>query len=461
MASKGNGIGVTINKDMLIDDTITVPMNVDISADINSNRYPMLYIGSNCTKVFDCVSKQCSFNAIGLKPTPATYRSGLIGWDFHGDSSYDADSALMNCRVQLMETGVVIRGRNVRVYDSFFGHCKYGVYYDLPSGATQLRGCDIKRCRFHGIGEEADLKLVDCSAIYNHFGGGTNITIQDCIADQGCAFFDGYASALLMSGNFVESFEGSLLKLEVPSGESYNDWVISNNVFRGKSGSTTYGETAGRPTNIISMTNCKRLLFSNNDVSYAYDEGIVLDTVINSQFSNNTFRALGQYDASNRFAFKLTSCTDITITNNTSVEDEVATNGIALCKSSDSSSAIIFGNRRFRTVTATVIPTSRNEYQQISTATTGVVTDLTHDTFPDGSYFVLCSNLGASWLLTKQGSYINASPFVTTSKIDYLYVAGSLSANPSTFQFKIKELTIASGTYTDKDNESLVIKAIL
>lgn len=454
VASKSNGIGVTINKDMIIDATITVPMNVDISADINSNRFPLLYITPNCAKVFDCIDKQNSFNAIRIKPTPSAYRDDLIGWDFHGDESYNVDSALINCGVQLMHKGVVCRGRNLRIYNSFFGHCKYGVYYDFPVGATQLRGCEIKNVRFHGIGEEADLKFVDCSAIYMKSNAGTNITIQDCICDQGGTFFEGYASVMLMQGNFVESFAGPLLKCDLPVGTTVADWNITGNVFKGKSGTTTYGETAGLPENLIYLKNKNRVSFTNNTLSYSQHEGVVLDSVTNSLFSGNTFRVLSASDFSRRVAFLLSDCSENSISDNMSTDDSTT---IVLAKSADSSSAFVGGNNvRFSGISG-VTQLQTDNFYSFATITAGTETNLTYNDIPNGRYHILSSVLGGSWVMTKNGSYVNITPSTTPSRIDYMNISKNTTNDKLTFS--VKRFTISGETWTDVTG-ALVINKI-
>ena len=452
VASKANGIGVTINKDMIIDATITVPMNVDISADITSNRYPLLYIGSNCTKVFDCIGKQNSFNAIRIKPTPSAYRDDLIGWDFHGDESYNVDSALINSGASLMGKGVVCRGRNLRISDSFFGHCKYGIYYDFPAGASQLRGCDIKDTRFHGIGEEADLKFVDCSAIYmkNSFA---NLTIQNCIADQGGTFFEGYASVLLMEGNFVESFAGALLKCEVPSGTAVAEWNITGNVFKGKSGTTTYGETAGLPENLIYLKNKNRVSFTNNTLSYAQYEGVVLDTVTDSLFSGNNIRILGQSDSLRRIAYKMTACSDNTISNNMATDD--TENTVTLAKSTDGSSAYVIKNERFANPSGVSLLQIDN-FVLYANATAGTESTVNSNNMPNGRYLILSPTLG-TFAMIKNGSYMSFTPYVTSSYINYMFISKNAQ---NILTFHVKRYTFADGTLTDQTGSLSISRMI-
>lgn len=442
-----NGKTVIISRTMLVDSTITVGDRVNIVSPYSNGYRPRIIAGQNCAKLFDCVGVQNRFEGLRIRNYQSAYRN-FVGFDFHGNAQYDIDTDVIDCYVMFADKGAIVRGRNVKFLNSGFTHCRYGISYEFPSGASQIRGCQIDNCRFHGIGEEEDLKFVDCSAVYVGDTNGSfdaNITIRNCICDQGCTLFDGYTTNLLLEGNFIESYEGPLLNLHANSFTNMVSCKIIGNTFKGKDGGMPWGETAGRPDNMVLLSNVGRVEFSQNTICYCEYAPVVLDGVKFSSFEENIFYNISRSDASQRYAYMLTGCSDIKIANNFDASDVAGTNGI--CKSADNSSANIENNARFTVASGVVISRSRKYYYPMYSGTTGTETTLKLADLPNSVFLVRRTDSATAWMVEKNDSYLAMSPKLNAGATNIDYLTHTVSAD-GYITFNVNRCVIATNTYS-------------
>ena len=150
-----HGIRIHINNNMLIDEQINIPSDVTICGTRNNGSWPSILIGDNVQTVLNLTGVRNVLLNFGIRPADNTYHSGVIGVKVNGNSNGDADPIIKDLIFYLIETGIKTTGRNTYVEACDFSHCKIGVdFTDLP---TSARGMIVDSCRFHGIGEEADL----------------------------------------------------------------------------------------------------------------------------------------------------------------------------------------------------------------------------------------------------------------------------------------------------------------
>lgn len=438
---------VTINKTIRLNATITVPSRVNIVATKYNEFYPKIVAGSACTLLFDCVGVQNYFENLHIM----NYTNGVrvyrayTAFDLHGNEIYDVDSYFYGCHIGYAEKCVIVRGRNVKFFDCGFSHSKYGVYYDFPAGATQLRGCEIEGCRFHGIGEEDALKFVDCAGIYIQTTASSNLTVRNCICDQGGTFIEGFARTVLIENNFVESFGSPLLKIENTGTTSNSDSMqIVGNVFKGRIGTTSYGESVNYPDNLVSITNAEGVLFSNNCLVNSYKQAILLDSVVRSSFSENLFTNISN-SSTYRYAFDIKSCTNVYIHNNTNSSSA----GLYLCKGDLSypSTVDIRNNIKFSNPSNIALTGGKNYYQLYS-GTSGAETTLTPSDIPQGYFFVRRNDNATVWFMVKIGNYISSPAFMAgnSDTVDFLY--HTIDPDTEKITFKIKRLTTATNTWS-------------
>lgn len=438
-----NGKTVIISHTMLVDSTITVGDRVNIVSPYSNEYRQRIIAGQNCAKVFDCVGVQNRFEGLWIRNYQSVYRN-FVGFDLHGNAQYDIDTDIVDCHVSYADKGAIVRGRNVKFLNDGFSHCRYGISYEIPVSASQIRGCQIDACRFHGIGEEEALKFINCSAIYANDLPG-NLTIRNCIADQGCTFLDGFPAVLLMENNFIESFEGALLNLHRDSFANMTSCKIVGNIFKGKDGMTSYGESAGRPDNLIAMTNVGTVDFSQNTICYCEYAPIVLDGVKFSNFAENIFYNISRSDASQRYAYMLTGCSNIKITNNFDASDVAGTDGI--CKSTDNSSANVENNYRFTTSSGVVISNPRKFYYQMYSGTTGTQTTLKLADLPNGTFIVRRTDGATAWMVEKNDNYLAFSSRMNESATNIDYLTHTVSGD-GYITFVANRYNIAANTYS-------------
>lgn len=309
---------IKITKDIFIDSRITVPAYVRFDGNTHNELYPYVIAGENCDIVFDCISCGNVFKDFGIKNYNSDYRlfKGIV---FNGDSRYNVDSEVDNMSFSTMDECVVVKGRNCKIINSFFGQSRIGIHFDLPAESTQYRGLQVEYCRFHEIGSFADLGWFENSAcVWIHENTWSNLTIRNCIADQSGTFFYGYCTNGIIENNFVESFKKTIINftgIGIPA--NIASLLIDGNSFNGKYGSVLPGVTVDMPEHIIEVSNTSRINITNNIIRTCKYEMITLDSTRQMLISGNTFINAGTADPSRNTAILCDNVEYINIIGNT------------------------------------------------------------------------------------------------------------------------------------------------
>ena len=314
-----HSVPVKITKDILVNSTITVPSYVRIDGSTNYEYYPYVIAGPGCQTVFNCTGVCNIFKNFGIRNYEDSYRL-LTGIILSGDANYNVDSEIDNMYIRLMDTGVIAKGRNVNIHNSFFGQSRIGIYFDLPSAGTQYRGLQVENCRFHEIGSFADLNWFENSrCIHIQENVGSNLTIRNCIADQSGTFFYGYCTNGIIENNFVESYKKPIIDISgVGLPANVGNLMITGNSFNGKSGTVLPGVPIDNPEHIIKITNSGRINIDGNTIRNSKYEMVSLDTISQSSIGTNIFLNAGIDDANRRTAILLDGATYAYIANNVS-----------------------------------------------------------------------------------------------------------------------------------------------
>jgi hypothetical protein len=192
--------------------------------------------------------------------------------------------------------------------------CNHVVGFNNVTAATRLDGFTISGASGGGIG----------GGIYN-YGGGTNVTIENCIiknnsAGQGAGMCnDGTSTAsnpTVKGCTFTlnSAFQGGGVFNYGPSGNvggTYTNCVFDNN---GTSQGTALFNAVKKGTSTLSFTNCE---FKNHSANYNYavdnygEEATTKLSFVTCTFTNNSGGAIfnNNYNSTNNNTLTVTNCT--------------------------------------------------------------------------------------------------------------------------------------------------------
>lgn len=311
---------VLIPGDIFITDTVTVPSHVRIFSFSSEETAPTILCDENLITAFSCSGICNTFENFNIATSDLQYHS-MDGIVFNGNANKDVDSVVRNVTFRYVETGVIVKGKNVKIIDSTFSHNRYGVRYELEEGVTQYRGLQIENCNFHGIGEEADLNWFENSAaIWIRENYWSNLTIRNCNCVQGGTFFEGYGTNVVIEGCYVESYKEPCIKWGKSGlGRPYNTStvLITGNSFNGKHGQVSvdpYVEV-GYPVHIIEITGSGRMMISNNVMRFSDEEAIYMDGTSFAGIIGNAFTSQGMSE-SNQAAVYCPNCDNVSLDSN-------------------------------------------------------------------------------------------------------------------------------------------------
>lgn len=311
---------VLIPGDIFITDTVIVPSHVRIFSFSSEETAPTILCDENMTMAFSCSGVCNTFENFNIATSDLKYHA-MNGIVFNGNANKDIDSIVRNVTFRYVGTGVIVKGKNVKIIDSTFSHGQYGVKYELEEGVTQYRGLQIENCNFHGIGEEADLNWFENSAaVWIQENYWSNLTIRNCNCVQGGTFFEGYATNVVIEGCYVESYKETPIKWGASGlGLPYNTStvLIEGNSFNGKRGQVSadpYVEV-GYPVHIIEITGSGRMMISNNVMRFSDEEAVYMDTANFVGIIGNAFTSQGMSE-SHEAAVYCPSCSNVSLDSN-------------------------------------------------------------------------------------------------------------------------------------------------
>lgn len=320
-----NNVPVLLTKQYLISHYLDIPSNVKIFGFADNDTMPAIVLDNYCYAALHCEGVRNVFANFEIKPVSGTYQDQTTGIVCIG-SGDNVDSKILGVQIQLIEKGVEVRGRNVTIKDCIFSHCAYGIDFVLTQN-TQYRGLNVDTCRFHGIGEEADLNWFEnsaCIRIANNYW--TNLTVRNCVSEQGGTFFSGYCTSGLFLGNFVESYKKDIIdistdNLQLPGNGSA--LLFIGNSFNGKQGSVAPDITMPYPEHIINVNSFGRLNFIGNILRYSNSTAINLKDVTRTVINNNIFIGNDLGATGTKHAISLDT-SRVFIYNNTAESDNMA-----------------------------------------------------------------------------------------------------------------------------------------
>ena len=311
---------VLINGPILITGTVNVPSHVRIFGFSSEETSPSILCSDTVTTAFYCDGVCNTFENFNIAASDLQYHS-MNGIVFNGNANKDVDSVVRNVTFRYVGTGIVVKGKNVKIIDSTFSHGQYGVKFDLTEGITQYRGLQIENCNFHGIGEEADLNWFENSAaVWIKENYWSNLTIRNCNCVQGGTFFEGYGTNVVIEGCYVESYKEACIKWGKSGlGRPYNTStvLITGNSFNGKYGQVSvdpYVEV-GYPVHIIEITGSGRMMISNNVMRFSDEEAIYMDGTSFAGIIGNAFTSQGMSE-SHQAAVYCPSCDNVSLDSN-------------------------------------------------------------------------------------------------------------------------------------------------
>lgn len=288
-----------IENDIMINDTVTIPRYCAINGVYTNESSPIIYVNTGCSKAF-IMGVQTAAHDIYIKNITDDYRN-FTAFECEQTNAYDSDIEFDNVRISYAGKGIISTGRNIKINNCEFVHCRYGVYYDIDPNATQLRGLQIINCRFHGIGEEADIAFMQSAGIYIKNENSSNLVITGCMFDQGATAFEGYTCNLIFSNNFIESWGVSgqpLFYSVAPVNTTHpydgGTWLINGNKFIGKSGYDAMGIANHEfPEEFIHIENNGRIKIVDNVFQKSSKCFIYLKTTFDMEIANNEFLQTG------------------------------------------------------------------------------------------------------------------------------------------------------------------------
>lgn len=188
----------------------------------------------------------------------------------------DIDSFLDAVRISYANKGIVFRGKNASVKNSFFSHCVNCIELQQTSRDTENRGYIIESNRFHAWTGYAIENLINRSGV-------RNILIANNFADYGAGFYRGYVGETeLISNNVYCSGIGAYFRTNSNAG---HDKVISN-CFK------HYGEPVAR--GIYIEASCNKITIMDNVIEEFTHTGIDIgasaycDVLYNRIINNGT-----------------------------------------------------------------------------------------------------------------------------------------------------------------------------
>lgn len=397
-----NRIPVKIDKDIFIDATITVPNYVRIEGNTHYEYYPYIIAGPNCTTVLNCTGFCNILKDFGIKTQSGEYSSGLTGVVLWGDANFNVDSELDNLVFGTFDKSVVVKGRNAKIINCVFSYSRYGVYYDLSASGIQYRGLQVEGCRFHGIGNLSALNWFEDSAgirIEENVGG--NLTVRNCISDEGGTFFQGYCSNGLIENNFVESFKAPIIDIDgVGTPFNMGTLLISGNAFNGKYGTvSTGGDTVDYPDCLISINNSARASIIGNVLRHSANESIRIKDSNQITVSSNTFLNAGARDTTKNVAVTCDNSGYISLIGNTA-----QSNGMSLYTATSQAIVYVNSNSEFASFSAEgIVPIENKDWQLLGTAQGN--SNITFN-LPD-EFFVRLNDNHTAFRCSRQGYYIS------------------------------------------------------
>lgn len=303
-----------ISKSIRITSNITVPSYVRIFGFSHDETYPFILCDTGVTVALYCNGVRNVFQDFGIKSINDTYRN-FTAIRFTGNANQDIDSEMLNITVAYVGNGCIVNGKNAKIMNCSFSYCLYGVRFEL-AGTTQYRGLQVENCRFHGIGNFAEDNFFDSSAaIWIKENYWSNLTVRNCVCDMSGTFFEGYATNVLIEGNYCECYKSAIIKwggagVGVPATSGTN--LIQGNTFNGKSGQVqiTPEVIVPYPTYIIEVVGSGRLAITGNVFRLSAEEAISLTGSNFVSVTGNTFVNMGATDATKRAALITSGATN-------------------------------------------------------------------------------------------------------------------------------------------------------
>lgn len=321
---------VYIINTLYLSQTINVKNGVSIVGVPENERYTSIKVDPNIGTVFSCLEAQNKFKNISIKPTAnayydfnAIYMKGING------THYDIDSDIVNVSIGYCNKAILIEGKNVNVDTCMLVHCRYGVYYDVPADGWQFRGLNIVNTRFHGIGEELEIQYENSACVYINTAIRTNVTIKNCIADQGGTFFYGFASDVNIQNNYVETWVKPCMYVTGQGTPTLGaNWLIEGNKFYGNSGVDPLGIERTYPDYVLYLSDLRRANFIANDIGKANLNLVYLHSPQDVKFIANNFGFTQTADSAAIYvngsisALNLIANTNSTVSSNSLIDNQ-------------------------------------------------------------------------------------------------------------------------------------------
>lgn len=349
-----NDLDLYCNHSYYINSTITVPRGVSLISFEKSERIVTFWVGTAVTVAFKCGYNNV-FDGISIHGVNNTFRDfDVLEFDGIGGN---VDSVVKNCDFFYCGKCIIVHGRNIDIYDNMFVHCRYGVYFDFDSSLTNMRGLNIHRNRFHGVGEETAMDFLNSAGIYIDFIGDIDLVIEDNESDMSGCFFNGNCYRAMICGNYIRSFVSVPIYIHRAS----NSAVISsgidimNNTIIGINGQDGLGiNRPDYPDYGIQLLNINRVNICNNSIQRFKKAGINMDTCNYGNINGNWFYNCVDNNASNAVLL-LDDNRVLSIMNNSGVNDATKAK---LAQSSDGikySTAYLYNNWHFDAATDVTI----------------------------------------------------------------------------------------------------------
>ena len=346
---------------------LMAPNNTRVQGFSNNSAYmPCIRMGGNCSILFTCghYVGMKDFNVCPLDRN--TYAPNKTAFLFN-DSNGNLDSLMDGVCVYNVEVGVHAKGKNLDINHCSFSHNKIGIKYDfttLPNDA-QLRGLMVNNCRFHGIGEDSAMNWYEnCYGIYVENSYWSNLTVTNCIFDQGATAIKGYATNVLFSGNFIECLKypaivwgpGQFTEASLGSIQ-----LFTGNTIKGKYSSHPDYPT---PSTLIKVDNCESAVFADNSLFRCKQNCIEIRNCNNITIKGNITSAINT-DGSSYVAIYTDNSLNTMIMDNNNVDGRE----IKLIGNVNSGTRIVKGNIGYKYSTNDSDPGLLNGNQYIVAAT--------------------------------------------------------------------------------------------
>lgn len=389
---------VLLRNNYFINSTVTVPSYVRIIGLAKDETRPNIIVGSNCNLALNCTGIVNTLEGFIIKNYENSYRN-FNGVVMTGNYANDVDSVVRNVDFVYMDTCLTIQGRNVDVLYCGFGHSRIGVYFDVPD--QQMRGLNIDSCRFHGMGEEADIPFFTNDAgILIQQNYWSNVTVRNCISDQSGTFFKGYCTQGLFEGNYVESYAETPIKIYGPEAGVIGNTgtlLFEGNFISGKRGQVTGDYVASYPDHLVEIEDFSRVSFVGNLFRFSEYAGIYLDHAGTISVLDNTFTGVGM--TGDAYMIQMLGNCGVIAKNNVAT-----TSGITLFTGLATDAINVNGNVNFVVPTSTNVLLSRPDALiQFGTCASGSEIDFD---LPN-EFEVRTGDGHTCWACRKVGSYVS------------------------------------------------------